>query len=112
MADDSFPARPAIAASQLNQLRRLFTALLPANPFYTKKISQAGVPAAVASLREFSEKFPFTTKQEIDEDLRTAAIFIHQHGLRYAELRSIWGKYNTAQPLEKVREAKALRSDR
>jgi len=71
MADDSFPARPAIAASQLNQLRRLFTALLPANPFYTKKISQAGVPAAVASLREFSEKFPFTTKQEIDQDQRT-----------------------------------------
>jgi sugar phosphate isomerase/epimerase len=48
------------------------------------------------------------TSDEIDEDLRTAAIFIHQHGLRYAELRSIWGKYNTAQPLEKVREAKAL----
>ena len=71
MADDSFPARPAIAASQLIQLRRLFTALLPANPFYTKKISQAGVPAAVASLREFSEKFPFTTKQEIDQDQRT-----------------------------------------
>ncbi|PYK61090.1 MAG: phenylacetate--CoA ligase [Verrucomicrobia bacterium] len=70
MADDSFPARPAIAASQLIQLRRLFTALLPANPFYTKKISQAGVPATVASLHEFSETFPFTTKQEIDEDQR------------------------------------------
>ena len=70
MADDSFPARPAIAASQLNQLRRLLTELLPANAFYTKKISQAGVPATVASLHEFSEKFPFTTKQEIDEDQR------------------------------------------
>jgi len=70
MADDSFPARPAIADSQLNQLRRLLTALLPANAFYTKKISQAGVPATVASLHEFSEKFPFTTKQDIDEDQR------------------------------------------
>lgn len=48
------------------------------------------------------------TSDEIDEDLRTAATFIHQHGLGYAELRSIWGKYNTAQPLEKIREAKAL----
>jgi L-ribulose-5-phosphate 3-epimerase len=48
------------------------------------------------------------TSDEIDEDLRTAATFIHQHGLGYAELRSIWGKYNTSQPLEKVREAKAL----
>ena len=70
MADDSFPARPAIAASQLNQLRRLFTALLPANPFYTKKISQAGASATVTGLHGFSEKFPFTTKQEIDEDQR------------------------------------------
>jgi L-ribulose-5-phosphate 3-epimerase len=48
------------------------------------------------------------TSDEIDEDLRAAAIFIHQHGLGYAELRSIWSKYNTAQPLEKIREAKAL----
>ena len=48
------------------------------------------------------------TSDEIDEDLRAAAIFIHQHGLGYAELRSIWGKYNTSQPLEKVREAKSL----
>jgi sugar phosphate isomerase/epimerase len=48
------------------------------------------------------------TSDEIDEDLRTAASFIHQHGLRYAELRSIWGKYNTAQPIDKIREAKAL----
>jgi len=48
------------------------------------------------------------TTDEIDEDLRTAAIFLHQHGLSYGELRSIWGKYNTAQPLEKIREAKAI----
>src|SRR5271165_1359177 len=48
------------------------------------------------------------TSDEIDEDLRTAASFIHQHGLRYAELRSIWGKYNTAQPIDKIHEARAL----
>jgi L-ribulose-5-phosphate 3-epimerase len=48
------------------------------------------------------------TSDEIDEDLRNAAIFIHQHGLSYAELRSIWSKYNTAHPIEKIREAKAL----
>ena len=47
------------------------------------------------------------TSDEIDEDLRIAASFIHQHGLRYAELRSIWGKYNTAQPIDKIREARA-----
>ncbi len=48
------------------------------------------------------------TTDEIDEDLRVAADFIRRHGLAYAELRSIWGKYNTAQPLDKIREAKAL----
>ena len=70
MADDSFPARPTIASSQLGQLRRLLAALIPANPFYTKKFSQAGVTARVPSLEEFSQTFPFTTKQEIAEDQR------------------------------------------
>ncbi len=48
------------------------------------------------------------TSDEIDENVRTAASFIHQHGLHYAELRSIWGKYNTAQPVDKIHEAKSL----
>ncbi len=48
------------------------------------------------------------TTDEIDEDLQVAASFIHRHGLAYAELRSIWGKYNTAQPLDKIREARSL----
>jgi phenylacetate-CoA ligase len=65
MAADSFPARSTIAASQLEQLRRLLAALIPANSFYTEKFSRAGVTANVTSLDEFSEKFPFTTKQEL-----------------------------------------------
>jgi len=48
------------------------------------------------------------TSDEIDEDLRAAAVFIQRHGLGYAELRSIWGKYNTTYPLDKIREAKAV----
>ncbi len=48
------------------------------------------------------------TTDEIDEDLRTALVFLRRFGLSYAELRSIWNKYNTAQPLEKIREARAL----
>jgi len=70
MADDSFPARPAIVSSQLEQLRRLLAALVPANSFYTQKFSLARVTATIASLDEFSEKFPFTTKQELAEDQR------------------------------------------
>lgn len=65
MAADSFPARSIIAASQLEQLRRLLAALVPANSFYTEKFSRAGVTANVTSLGDFSEKFPFTTKQEL-----------------------------------------------
>ena len=38
------------------------------NPFYQRKLAVAGVDAEVASLKEFSERFPFTSKQEIAED--------------------------------------------
>ena len=65
-----FPDRSAIASSQLEHLRRLLAALVPANPFYTKKLAQALAGAPVGSLEEFSTKFPFTTKGEIIEDQR------------------------------------------
>lgn len=48
------------------------------------------------------------TTDEIDEDLGTAISVLNEFGLRYVEIRNLWGKYNTAQPLEKIREAKAL----
>jgi sugar phosphate isomerase/epimerase len=48
------------------------------------------------------------TTDEIDEDVGKAVDFLKGFGLHYAEIRSIWGKYNTQQPLEKVREARAL----
>ena len=70
MADDYFPARSAIASSQREQLRRLLAALVPANSFYTQKLARAGVTATVTCLNEFSEKFPFTTKQELADDQR------------------------------------------
>src|SRR5229473_675934 len=46
------------------------------------------------------------TTDEIDEDVLTAARFLHEFGVQYAEVRSIWGKYNTSQPLAKVQEAR------
>jgi sugar phosphate isomerase/epimerase len=48
------------------------------------------------------------TTDEIDEDVLTAIRFLRRFGLGYAEVRNIWGKYNTEQPLEKVREAQKL----
>jgi sugar phosphate isomerase/epimerase len=48
------------------------------------------------------------TTDEIDEDPKTAATFLARFNLRWAEVRSIWGKYNTAQPEEKMRELRAI----
>ena len=80
----SFTRRQLLAASALA-------------PFLSK------LPAATLDLVHLG-----VTTDEIDEDLRTALVFLRRFGLSYAELRSIWNKYNTAQPLEKIREAKAL----
>jgi sugar phosphate isomerase/epimerase len=55
------------------------------------------------------EKFPLAiTTDEIDEDVRAAAKFLKDFRLTRAEVRNIWGKYNTAQPIERVREARAI----
>jgi hypothetical protein len=48
------------------------------------------------------------TTDEIDEDVLTAAKFLREFGLQYAEVRSIWGKYNTSQPVAKVQEARSV----
>jgi len=48
------------------------------------------------------------TTDEIDEDLLTAARFLKEFHLTWAEIRSVWGKYNTVQPLDKIREAKGI----
>src|SRR5580700_3037605 len=48
------------------------------------------------------------TTDEIDEDLLTALRLLREFGLEYGEVRSIWGKYADVQPIEKIREARAL----
>ncbi len=62
------PGRAAIAASQLEQLRSLVTELFPANKFYSGKLSSAGITFDIASLEDFSARFPFTTKSELVQD--------------------------------------------
>src|SRR5438874_407613 len=62
------PGREAIEANQLEQLRSLLAELFPANQFYSRKLNSAGITFDVASLQDFSSRFPFTTKTELAAD--------------------------------------------
>src|ERR1700716_1669769 len=62
------PSRKDIAASQLEQLRSLVAELFPGNQFYARKLNAAGITFDVASLQDFSQRFPFTTKPELAAD--------------------------------------------
>ena len=64
----ALPDRAAIADSQLTQLRALLGAVLPANSFYARKLSNASLGPAITSLAEFFKHCPFTTKAELVED--------------------------------------------
>src|SRR6185503_15076468 len=70
MTGGTHPSRAEIAAGQLAQLRSLVAELFPANSFYTRKLEAQGVTFDVASLEDFSKRFPFTTKQELVDDQR------------------------------------------
>ena len=48
------------------------------------------------------------TTDEIDEDALTAVKLLREFGLQYAEVRNVWGKYNTAQPVEKIQELRGI----
>ena len=68
MAGEPHPDRAAIEAGQLEALRTLMAELFPSNKFYTQKLQAAGVTFDVASLADFSARFPFTTKAEVVAD--------------------------------------------
>lgn len=61
-----FPTRDEIESFQLAQLRRVLERIQPTNKFYARKLS--GVDARISSLKDFSNRFPFTTKQELSAD--------------------------------------------
>lgn len=48
---------------------------------------------------------------EIDPDVLTAAKFLQKYNLHWAEIRNIWGPYNTSQPMEKIHEARKILDD-
>src|SRR5262245_46560904 len=68
MASSAHPDRAAIESAQLEELRTLVAELIPANKFYTQKLESVGVGFDVASLSDFSARFPFTTKSELVAD--------------------------------------------
>src|SRR5580704_11035833 len=70
MAGGTHPSRAAITAGQLEQLRTLVAELFPGNQFCSQKLNAAGITFDVASLEDFSRRFPFTTKSELVEDQR------------------------------------------
>lgn len=47
------------------------------------------------------------SSDEIDEDIAVVTKFLSGFGVHYTELRSIGGKYNTEQPIEMIRAARA-----
>ena len=48
------------------------------------------------------------TSDEIDEDPAVASAFLARFGLHAAEVRSLWGHYNTSQPMDRIAEAKRI----
>ncbi|MBT6450432.1 MAG: AMP-binding protein, partial [Verrucomicrobiales bacterium] len=68
MADVPSTGRESIRARQLEQLRSLIRAVRPANAFYENKLNAAGIDDSIASLDDFAERCPFTTKDELVAD--------------------------------------------
>jgi len=65
---DKFPDRTEIEDLQLRKVRSLLGAVVPANKFYTRKLTPVAVEQAATSLREFTTRIPFTTRHELVKD--------------------------------------------
>ncbi|MGZ5544803.1 MAG: phenylacetate--CoA ligase family protein, partial [Limisphaerales bacterium] len=61
-----FPTRDEIESLQLVQLRRVLEQVQPRNKFYARKLN--GIDTRISSLADFTQRFPFTTKEELSAD--------------------------------------------
>src|SRR3954453_23645964 len=68
MSGGEFPTRDKIAGNHLVQLRTLITKLFHENKIYTQKLNALGITFDIASLQDFFQRFPFTTKGELVAD--------------------------------------------
>jgi len=71
----NFPNREQLRAAQLQGLRALLHATLPANKFWQRKFANSGIDTGVASLEAFIQAAPLVTKAELIEDQRAAPPF-------------------------------------
>lgn len=76
----------------------------------------AGASLALSSSSGWAHSLPSgpklaVTTDEIDDDLDVALTFLRRHGVRYCEIRKLWGKYNTSLPLARIREARSMLDD-
>jgi phenylacetate-CoA ligase len=63
---NSFLTREQIESHQLASVREVLARILPANEFYRRKLN--GVDTKLSDLGDFSQRIPFTTKQELVDD--------------------------------------------
>ncbi|MCZ7644086.1 MAG: AMP-binding protein [Planctomycetota bacterium] len=68
MIEHGFPDRAELERRQLEKLRALLAAILPANRFYAAKLAGTGVGPEAAELAAFTRAAPFTTKAELARD--------------------------------------------
>jgi phenylacetate-CoA ligase len=85
---------------QLEKLRAVLRAILPANPFHSRRLSGTGLTPDVASLEDFTRLCPLTTKDDLVEDQRNHPPYGSNHSepLR-AFTRFCQTSGTTAQPL-------------
>lgn len=89
--------RDALHARQGTRLRDLLAALQGRNPFYTRKLEDAGVHAATLRVLEDLGRLPLTTKAELVADQATnppwgtALTFPLDHYTRYCQTSSTTG---------------------
>jgi phenylacetate-CoA ligase len=65
---DKFPDRSQIQVLQLAKLRALLEAIVPANPFYARKLAESGLKAGFKSIEEFFQRAPVTTRHDLVRD--------------------------------------------
>jgi phenylacetate-CoA ligase len=64
----ALPERAQIAQEQLQKLHALLAAIVPANPFYTRKLAGCGPAFAFKSLEEYARVIPITSRHELVRD--------------------------------------------
>ena len=69
--DAECATRAQLEAHQLGRLRALLDAVYGANPFYTRKLDEAGVSARAVRTAEDLRRLPFTSREELAADQDT-----------------------------------------